>query len=46
MLAIRLVEEAVRHTRSPEESIPFLLKRIDCEMSLGDPGAAFNTGLR
>lgn len=45
-IAIRLIEEAVRHTNSPDESIPFLLRRMDCEMSLENPGGAFNTGLR
>jgi hypothetical protein len=46
MIAIGLVEEAVRHTQSPAESIPFLLRKVDCEMSMGNPGAAFNTGIR
>ena len=45
-IAIRLSEEAVLHTQLASESIPFLLRRMDCEMSLGNPGAAFNTGLR
>lgn len=45
MAAIVLVEEAVRHTMSPAESIPFLLQKLDCEMSMGNPGSAFDTGL-
>ena len=44
--AIILVEEAVRHTHSPTESIPFLLRKLDCEMSMGNPGSAFSTGIR
>jgi len=46
MVAIRLIEEAVRHTESPTESIPFLLRRMDCEMNAGNPGASFMTGLQ
>lgn len=46
MIAIRLIEEAMRHTQSPAESIPFLLRKMDCEISMGNPGGAFNTGLR
>ena len=46
MAAIVLVEEAVRHTKSPAESIPFLLRKLDCEMNMGNPGTAFDTGLR
>jgi predicted ATPase len=45
-VAIALVEEVLKHTLLPAESIPFLLKRLDCEMSMGNPGRAFVTGLR
>ena len=43
-LAIELIEETVRHTDHARESIPFLLKKMDCEMNLGKPSEAFNTG--
>ena len=46
IVAIRLIEQAVRHTESPTESIPFLLRRMDCEMNAGNPGASFMTGLQ
>jgi hypothetical protein len=45
-IGIELVEEALKHTLSPVESIPFLLRKLDCEMSMGNPGRAFETGLR
>lgn len=44
-VAIQLIEEAVQHTESPSESIPFLLRRMDCEMNSGNAGASFMTGL-
>ena len=43
--AIALIEEAVQHTQSPFESIPFLLKKMDCLMGIGNPASAFETGL-
>jgi hypothetical protein len=46
MAAICLIEEAVQHTESPTELIPFLLRQMDCEMNSGDPGASFTTGLQ
>lgn len=46
MVAICTIEEAVRHTQSYSESIPFLLRKMDCEMGMGNPEGAFCTGLR
>jgi hypothetical protein len=46
MAAIGVIDEAVQHTQSCSESIPFLLRKVDCEMSMGNPENAFETGLR
>jgi hypothetical protein len=45
MIAITLIEVALPHTNSPRESIPFLLKRLDCEGRTGKMGSCFDTGL-
>jgi predicted ATPase len=46
IIAIGLAEEAIQHTTSAAESIPFLLRKMDCQMSMGNPAGAFSTGMR
>jgi len=45
MVGVALADEALKHTVSPPESIPFMLRKLDCQMSMGNPGRAFETGL-
>jgi len=44
--ALPLIEEGVQHSETPVEYIPFLLKKMDCELSMANPGAAFETGIK
>jgi hypothetical protein len=39
------IAEALQHTESPHESIPFFLKKMDCEMLTTALPNAFTTGL-
>jgi hypothetical protein len=45
-VAIDMVEEVTRQTQNAAESIPFLLRKMDCQISIGNPGGAFDTGMR
>lgn len=45
MVGVELADEALKHTLSPTEAIPFMLRKLDCQMSMGDSGRAFETGL-
>jgi predicted ATPase len=43
--AIGALEEALKHTESPQESIAFLLQKLECMEEVGQWVAAFEAGL-
>jgi predicted ATPase len=43
--AIDAIDEALKYTQSPQESISFLLQKVDCKDEVGQWIAAFNAGL-